>query len=331
MTTVHDSSVTLEHRIGPRGRLTLSQPAGEVTIKGVEGDTVCVRSRDDRPLTDLFRVETSSDSLELRPIDHFGIAMLRPNREDAPDLAIEVPHGATLRIETASADVEAADLSGMKEFKTASGDLALTRIAGPANVESVSGDVTIEGQAPLDLAIRSISGDIRIRAPLLRRLELSTTSGDSRLDAELTGAGPFVIRSVSGDVTIVARAGMRVEAATIMGDLSSSLSHRTESVPGRKVLVIGKPGPTLAFHSVSGDLRVVEPRDAAAESAAAAPAGGAPDAGDGPAPADKPAAPPISEADAEAERLRILQELERGEITVAGATDQLARLDEVLR
>ena len=34
---------TLEQAIGPRGRFTLRQASGDVTIRGVEGDTVRVR------------------------------------------------------------------------------------------------------------------------------------------------------------------------------------------------------------------------------------------------------------------------------------------------
>ena len=90
---------------------------------------------------------------------------------------------------------------------------------------------------------------------------MSTTSGDIHLDAALSGDGPFAIKSISGDCTIVARAGLQVEAQTITGDLSSRLAHRTETRPGRKILIVGKPVATLIFNSVSGDLSVVEARD----------------------------------------------------------------------
>ncbi len=43
-TTIH---VLIEHQIGARGRFTLRQASGEVSIRGVEGDTVRVRADDD--------------------------------------------------------------------------------------------------------------------------------------------------------------------------------------------------------------------------------------------------------------------------------------------
>jgi hypothetical protein len=187
----------------------------------------------------------------------------------------------------------------------------------------VSGDIDLEGQAPIDLALRSVSGDVRVRVPRLRRLDMTTTSGDLWLDAELGGDGPFALRSISGDATIVGRSGFRVEAESITGDLSSELPGKRESMPGRRVMIVGRPGPTLAFRSVSGDLRVVQPREAAPAMA--------PNPPDAPQPPAPPAAPAPRAADVDAARLDILRELERGDITVAEATERLATLDEVPR
>jgi len=117
-----------------------------------------------------------------------------------------------------------------------------------------------------------------------------------------------------------------VEAETITGELSSELPSKRESQPGRKVLVIGRPGPTLAFRSVSGDLRVVEPRDAGPvmDPVTATPtaAGTA---------VDEPLAPVVTNpTDADARRLAILRALEAGEISVTEAAERLGRLEEVL-
>jgi Putative adhesin len=338
MTKATASTTTLEQRIGPRGRFTLRLASGDVAIRGVEGDTVRVRALDDRPLSDLFDVEVGDDAFELRQVEGLRIGRQMFSHSSGAELAIEVPHGATVVVETQSADVVASDLSGDKRFRSASGEVTLSRLAGGLDVETVSGEVEIEGAAPLDLTAKSVSGDVHVRVPAIRRLDLGTTSGDIRLDATLTGNGPFAIRSISGDVTIVGRAGFRVEAESITGDLSSDLPSKRESLPGRKVLLIGRSGPTLTFRSVSGDFHVVEPRDAATplESAPAestpvqsATVGSAQGASSGSAPfegVDEAATP-----EAEAKRLEVLRALERGDISVAQATDQLRELDEVLR
>ena len=320
---------TLEHRIGPRGRFELRQASGDIQIRGVEGDTVRVKSLDDKPLSDIFDIELGDDRVDIRQRGGFDVGMRLFSRGSGADLKIEVPHGATVSIETGSADIDATDLSGAKSFRTASGEISLNRLAGGVEVETVSGEIEIDGTAPLDLTAKSVSGDIRVRVPSIRRLDLGTTSGDIRLDAELTGNGPFRMRSISGDATIVGRTGFRVEAESITGDLSSDQPSKRESHPGRKVLIVGRPGPTLTFRSVSGDLRVAEPRDAAPVVAPTRTSTAESAMDDAKGPDEEQAGAEMT--DAQEGHLEILRALERGDITVAEATDQLRQLDEAVR
>ena len=316
--------ITIEHEIGPRGRLVVRQASGEVSIRGVEGGQVRVEADDEEAFSERYTVETGKDSLEIRQIEKLGFGIF--GRGNSVDLAIEVPHGANVSIETQSGDIEASDLSGAKSFRTASGEVVLQRLSGALDVETVSGDLEIEGPAPLDLKGRTVSGDVELRVPVLRRLDLGTTSGDMQIDAELRGDGPFALRTISGDVQIVGRTGLRIEAETITGDLSSDLPSKRESQLGRRVIVVGKPGPTLSFRSVSGDLHVAEPRDAA-PTLKETPM----DENDGGATTEAAATDAGSAGDADARRLDILRRLERGEISVAEAGDRLGELDEVLR
>jgi hypothetical protein len=329
-----ETATNLEHKVGPRGRFALNLASGEVRIRGVEGDTVRVRSvGDERALGDVFDVSTGDDFVELRQIEKLGLGIRMFRGNGSPELEVEVPHGAAVALQTASAEIDASDLDGAKSFKTASGDVRMRRFAGALEIQTVSGDVELDGQAPVDLVARSVSGDMQVRVPRLRKLDMGTTSGDVRLDAELVGDGPFALRSISGDVTIVARGGFRVEAETITGDLSSEVPGKRESMSGRKVLAVGRPGPTLAFRSVSGDLQVVQPRDAAPESVTPPTAPLAPTPPSPPTAPSTPTAatPATGEPDIDATRLEILRELERGEISVAEATTRLGELDEVLR
>ena len=321
------TGTTLEHRIGPRGHFSLRQASGDISIRGVEGDVVRVHSADDRSLSDQFDIVLDDDRVALDQRGGLDIGMRLFSRGSSAELKVEVPHGATVSIATGSADIRASDLSGGKSFQTASGEVTLLRLAGGLDVETVSGEIEIDGAAPLDLALKSVSGDVSVRVPSIRRLDLGTTSGDIRLDAELAGGGPFAIRSISGDATIVGRSGLRVEAETITGDLSSDQPSKRESHPGRKVLIVGRPGPTLTFRSVSGDLHVAEPRDAA-------PSVIEPRVEEtvDETPVIRTDGPGEDESrEGEDERLAILRALERGDITVAEATDRLAQLDEVSR
>jgi Toastrack DUF4097 len=316
--------VVIDHQVGARGRLILRQTSGEVSIRGVEGDRIRVRADDEKAFKERYSIETGKDSVEVRQTEKLGFGIF--GRGESVDLMVEVPHGANVSVETQSGDIDAIDLSGSKSFRTASGEVALHRLAGAVEVETVSGDLEIEGPAPIDLKGRTVSGDVELRVPVLRRLDLGTTSGDMQLDAELRGDGPFAIRTISGDVRIVGRTGIRIEAETITGDLSSDLPSKRESQLGRRVIVVGRPGPTLSFRSVSGDLHVAEPRDAAPALKETRM-----EENEGGATTDAAATEAGSADDADAKRLEILRRLERGEISVAEAGDRLGELDEVLR
>lgn len=326
MSRATNDTATVEHQIGARGRFTLRQASGEVTIRGVEGDRVRVRADDEKAFRERYSIDTGKDSVDIRQTEKLGFGIF--GRGESVELEVEVPHGAAVSIETQSGDIEASDLSGSKAFRTASGDVVLRRLSGAVEVETVSGDLEIDGPAPIDLKARTVSGDVEIRVPVLRRLDLGTTSGDMQLDAELKGDGAFAIRTISGDVRIVGRSGIRIEAETITGDLSSDLPGKRESQLGRRVIIVGRPGPTLSFRSVSGDLHVAEARDAAPileEAPMTETQGGQ---------ATEPAAvgdTPDQPGDEEAKRLSILRQLERGEISVAEAGERLGELDAVLR
>src|SRR6185369_10540328 len=108
---------------------------------------------------------------------------------------------------------------------------------------------------------------------------------------------------------------------TITGDLNSEVDHRRESSPGRKRLVLGRSGPTLAFKSVSGDFQVVEARDQKVMDMTDTDFPGRP-GGSEPTPES-----PAADSAVETTRLEILRALERGEIDVDAATTRLAALE----
>ena len=334
MTASTNAASQLEHTIGSEGRFALRLPSGDVTIRGTEGDIARVRDLTGRPLGERFEIAAGDGSLELSMRQKFGFSIAIGSRgfgDHSPELEIEVPRGASVSVDTASADVVGRGLIGSKHFHTASGDLTLEQILGELEIEAVSGDTSISGDGSLVVRARSISGDFRLRAPKLGRFEMSTTSGDIQLDAEMAGSGPYAIKSISGDVRIVARAGLQVEAQTITGDLSSALPHKTETLPGKKLLIVGRPAATLTFKSVSGDLEIVEPREGAAAHRSGAPDApaesipvDAPAAPTPPAPPTPPAAPEVSMTSS----MAILKSLERGEISVEDASRRLAALEE---
>ncbi len=334
MTAGTNAASQLQHPIGAKGRFVLRLPSGSVTIQGTDGDVVRVRDTTGRTLADAFEIATGDGSLELAARHRVGFSIAIGNLgfgDHSPELAVELPRGAEVSVDTASADVLTRGLLGFKRFHTASGDLTLDATAGELEIEAVSGDTRIEADGALQVRARSISGDFRLRGPKLGRFEMSTTSGDIQVDAEMAGSGPYAIKSISGDVRLVARAGIQIEAQTITGDLSSAVAHRTETQPGKKLLIVGRPVATLTFKSVSGDLEIVEPREQVATDRSATPAAPSKSISvDAPAAPTPPAPPtPLAAPDpSEAARMQILQALERGQLSVEDASRQLSALEE---
>ena len=344
-----DNSDRLEHAIGVAGSFQLRQVSGQIEIRGVDGDTVRVHERSGKSLGEAFRIEAGEGRLTMTSPDRGGIDLIvfGIGRRSNLDLEVDVPRGAEISIETAGGDIEATGLTGRTKMRTASGDMELTNVSGALELDAVSGEVEVTCDGPADLRLRTISGDCTVRGPQLGQAIVETTSGDVRLDALLAGPGPFEIQTVSGDATIVGRTGIRVEARTVTGDLNSDLPHRMETSPGRKQLIVGDGGTAVSYRSVSGDLRIVAPRDGSTPAAVAMPARPtAPRPPTAPSPPALPARPVLPqpavdpraaeearasaghEAGHEVARLDILHALERGELSVEAAMKRLADIEE---
>jgi hypothetical protein len=335
--TTTTNGAALEHEIGATGSFHLRQLSGSIFLRGIDGGTARVVERNGKSLAEGFRIETGEGRLSLTAPDRVGLNLVFDiGRRSSLDLEVEVPRGAAVSIESASADLQLADLTNQLRVRTASGDLTLDRIAGTLELDAVSGDARIEAVGALDLHARTISGDLSVRAPRLGKAEIGTTSGDVRVDALLAGPGPFGIETVSGDATIVGRMGLRIEARTVTGDMRSELPHRREAGPGRKQLVVGDGAVPFTFRSVSGDLRVTTPRDSLPAGVAI---GETPEAApEAPVPPVPPSAPSAPEPPAaptnpgaggrEVARMDVLRALERGELSVEAAMRRIAEIEE---
>ncbi len=326
MTTTSLGSV-VEHPIGTGGRFAARLHVGGIAIRAVDGEVARVRSVSGRDLGERFRVRTAAGELE---IEHVGgrsigfVLAIGPRRRGEDDLEVELPRGAAVSVETASGDVAVEGIHGPGRYRTASGDLELRGVRGVLDISAVSGDVRIDADAEVGLQLRTVSGDARVRAPRIGRLAANSVSGSLRIDGDLAGAGPFAVETLSGDAVVVAHRGLRVDARTITGEIRSDVDHRVQEGGGRRALVVGDGAAVLAFKSVSGGLRIAAPRAAARPGPADATA----ERADGDAD-DATAGGAATSGDEEDDgRLEVLRALERGELTVAEATNRLATIDE---
>jgi hypothetical protein len=298
-------TVLVEHAIGIRGRLAIRLGAAEIRLASTDGDRVIVRTPNGASVPDRVVVETVDGGLTVREKDTLGLSLGLGRK--LVQLEVDVPSAAEVAIEIASGWIDGRGLRGEQRYRLVSAETRLRDGAGRIELNTVSGDVTIELADTADVAIKSVSGDVAVRGGRLDGLRIGTTSGDVRVDSPLIARTGNTVETLSGDVAVVAIAGMRVEARTVSGDLTSDLPHRSEGRMGRRTLIVGDGSIELAYRSVSGDLRIHDGSEGHRE--AVVPASADPDD-----PTD-------------AERMTILQALERGELDVPTALDRLAALE----
>jgi Putative adhesin len=312
---------SLDHAIGADGLLVIRLDDGDLDLRGVDGDTVRVRSMDGRSMASV-EVERGDGSLTVTSgqATHAREPGSRP-RSGRADLLVEVPTRATVVVEASSAEITAEGLTGQQQLRTASGDLVVRDVQGSLTAEAVSGDVAIEARGPLELAARTVSGDMQITAPTLRSLRATTTSGDMTIAAAFDGHGPFSIESISGDTSLEPIGDVVVEVTTLTGDVHAPGLDRRSRDEGRIVVGSGA-GPTISFRSTSGDLAIT-PR-AAHKPTIRISAKPEPEAMEREPSIDRAPADQADEADA---TMDVLHALENGDIDVAEASRRLAATD----
>jgi hypothetical protein len=320
---------TIEHPIGPSGRLGIKVTSADVVVRGTDaGDARVTASFEIRAGSD---EEADSIFAEAQLVADRGDGYLRVSEPDRSsslgslvnrffsgrgvDLTIsaDLPERAALSLEGVSSDVNGEGLLGEQRYATVSGDLSLTGLGGSARVTSVSGDVTMRAVEPISVTVETVSGDLSLVAPLIRGLRVNAVSGDIQVEGELADGEEYRLDTVSGDVSIGLVAGATFEVRGISSDVSSDLDHRIEGTQDRRRVVVGPGGPEITFNSMSGDLAIRRPRRL--DRVPAPPPA--------PVPPAAPAAPRPQPPSAD-EQLAILKALERGEITIEEASARLS-------
>jgi DUF4097 and DUF4098 domain-containing protein YvlB len=192
------------------------------------------------------------------------------SRDDV-NLDIKVPAGASLDINTVSADIGVQGVRGAQRLEAVSGDvttvaydeqLDVRTISGNAVVngtggkarveaESVSGDVTVRG-VDGELDAQSVSGNVELDLGTATRLKLETVSGNVKASLTLAGDARLDAESVSGNVDIRF-------AKPVNGEFElETFSGNIENCFGPKAKRTSKyaPGTELRFTQGSGGARV---------------------------------------------------------------------------
>ena len=233
--------------------LEVSIPSGDIEVETDGAEETSVTVDGDERVLEHVEVHYSGNrvSVTLREKGKFGFSF-GSLFNGGLRVQARVPHGASVRVKTASADTELEGHFGALELNSASGDVRLRgELAENATIKTVSGDVELE-RVDGDLSVQCVSGDVRARA-IAGSVDTKTVSGDIRLDALTAGSVRFT--SVSGDIEIGVAHGslVDIDAGSTSGDLSSEVPLASEPPAGE-----GEAAPTVILRgrTVSGDVRV---------------------------------------------------------------------------
>ena len=235
--------------------LEVTIPSGDIEIESTDGQqTHVIVDGDDRILEHVeIRHDGGKVVVTVRDKGKFGISLGSLVFGNG-GLRVEarVPHGAGVKIKTASADTELSGSFAGLELNSASGDVRVRGdLADDARIKTVSGDVELERVAG-DLSVQCVSGDIRARS-VAGSVDTKSVSGDIRVEA--VTAGDVRFSSVSGDIEIGIAQGslLDVDAGSTSGDLSSEVPLASEPLVGESAAA---PTVVLRGRTVSGDVKV---------------------------------------------------------------------------
>jgi DUF4097 and DUF4098 domain-containing protein YvlB len=231
--------------------LEVAIPSGDIEIETADGEESRVSvDGDERLLADVeIRQDGNRVVVAYRGKGKFGFSFGRSDLR----VRTSIPHGAGVRVKTASADTGVVGRLGALDVDGVSGDVHVRgEVTGNAIIKTVSGDARVETVGG-KIAAQTVSGDLRI-GPAGGSVETKTVSGDIRCEA--VTAGDVHFSSVSGDVEIGIAQGslVDVDAGSTSGDLSSEVP--LGSVPDAGGETNGSPTVVVRGRTISGDVRI---------------------------------------------------------------------------
>jgi DUF4097 and DUF4098 domain-containing protein YvlB len=221
--------------------IELAGSSGDIVVVPVTGTTGRVELNGDVDPTSAFRAEVERDGDTLRLEEKWNGHSSHRSVTWTIYLADQADP-PTIRVKTASGDLECSGVQARLDFDTASGDVDLDR-------------VTLVARSRFDTA----SGDYRLRGmDLPENCEFSTASGDFELSDLTVGRG-CEFSTASGDIECRSCTG-ELELSTASGDVDVSdcelVGHsRFSSASGEvEVELHALPAEGLQASSASGDV-----------------------------------------------------------------------------
>lgn len=229
------------------GRLVINNWSGDITVTGIDGDTLEARALDDDGALAPLEHRVSGTTIFI------GSEAKSFRRGGSADIEVKVPrYAAQVDVEVLSGDLTVKNLDGGVKTNTVSGEITIQCVKGRVNATSISGSIELHSLAG-DVVSETVSGSIDYR-------------GDIR------PSGSYRLKSMSGEVAMWVQAdapGFTATLTTFSGELetvfplkiekSSQFGGNNRQLVGR----YGDGGATLSLNSFSGSVRITKAAGAA--------------------------------------------------------------------
>jgi DUF4097 and DUF4098 domain-containing protein YvlB len=256
-----------------------SLPTGatpSVEISNVQG-RVTVAAWDQQVVKVTGTIENDETEFEFSGDARHVVIKVRPESnkvhrgKDDAILDIKVPAGASLDINTVSADIDVQGVRGAQRLEAVSGDVTTAAYGEQLDVRTISGDAVVNGTGGTvrgvdgELEAQSVSGNVELDLGTATRLQLETVSGNLKASLTLADAARFDAESVSGDVDVrfAKPVNGEFEFETFSGNIENCFGPKAERkskyAPGTELrFTQGSGGARVSIDTLSGTISVCD-------------------------------------------------------------------------
>jgi DUF4097 and DUF4098 domain-containing protein YvlB len=273
LTGLAGESVNETRDMAADGHVLVENLAGSVEVAVWEKDGIEIKGTlgDDVETIDIsatangiqVRVRNKPDSRNVDDTDlHLRIppgASIEVETVSA-DIVVEGMEGESVVLHTVSGDVEASASPQRLEIQSVSGDVEFGGAVSRTSIETVSGEISLNGVGG-EVVISTVSGDVSLIAKEVERGRFESVSGDLKLDLVVGDGGRVASDSMSGDIVLRLPAAQEAEfaAQTFSGDISSDFGEAVSVSNGPGSVLEyqeGRTGASIRLESFSGDIDI---------------------------------------------------------------------------
>lgn len=262
-----DQTVTV-----PRGaRLLIDSFAGEVMIRGGDGDSLRVQARhalrarvNVRPVPNGIRISSSAERGPTGSVDYEITApRWMPIKIDGHFTFVTIEGSqADVTIENIRGDVIVRGGNGISA-KSIEGHVTVEGAKGRISVSSVNGGVTVNGSSG-EIFAETVNGPIALARSGASNVDASTISGNITYEGSAADGGRYRLTTHSGSITVGVpeSANATFAVRTYSGSFNSNLPVKGEGnvQSGRRVLfTLGNGSAEFELESFSGGIRLRKP------------------------------------------------------------------------